>query len=251
MKLNPLTLKKVRTHARELFPRESCGIIVEDDYLPMNNLHPFPEKAFRMDESVFLQYPKLQSIIHSHPNGPEWPTKTDMACQRETAVPWGILPLDDTRFGEFFWVGNDEIPPLLKRPFRHGVTDCYALMRDWYILHRGIICEDVPRDWEWWNKGDNFYEDHFASLGFVTIDKRDVKEGDVFFACLRSKIVNHAGIYAGRGLIFHHVSSRLGYDPSCLSGEAPLGIWQRFIKKWIRYDPSIPTRKTVQVRPRS
>ena len=116
------------------------------------------------------------------------------------------------------WTGVPVLD-LEKRPFQHGITDCYSLIRDYFRTQRDIPLDEFPRDWEWWlEDGVNLYEQNFRSQGFEVIGAEDVQEGDCFLAQIRSPVINHAGVYVGNGLILHQLGMRGGYStahPSC------------------------------------
>lgn len=245
----PTVEREMIDHAIEEFPRESCGVVRDDKYCPQINVHENPEKGFRMDREVWTYgvYPgesKLQAVIHSHPNGPECPSMQDMVSQISSAIPWGIISTFRTvdekiRGTDPFWFGNGVLaPPLLGRKFRHGVTDCYSLIRDWYKLNRDVTLDEIPRAWEWWENGRNLYMDGFARAGFeeVLVHNRPLV-GDIALICIGSKIVNHAGVYVGEGRVMHHPASRRsnGYDETSLSRVEPIGPYLQRIARWVRH----------------
>ena len=256
---HPRVVAAMQRHAIESYPRESCGLLIDGVYMPCANIHPTPEKDFQIDATTWnasFLAGQVQALVHSHPGGPDHPTKTDMEQQIATALPWGILCTDGQVAGKPFWFGDQApVPPLDKRSFRHGVTDCYALIRDWYRLRRGVTLQDFPRDWEWWlpqRKEDgtlgeplNLYKDGFAAAGFVEISGEERREGDVFLAEIRTRDMeragmkpgtpNHGGIYLGRDLALHHLTARMPVDPTRLAEETPIGRYRNHITYWLRY----------------
>lgn len=225
------------------YPEESCGVVLRRKdgtafYYPMQNIAEDPLKSFRIDESKLA--PIMESVIavvHSHPNGPDCPSETDMRQQLALGVPFGIVTTDGVGcFEPFFWGDGTPKAPLIGRGFRHGVTDCYALIKDHFDVNLGIKLGEYPRDWEWWDSGQKLYEDHFALEGFSRIDENEVKEHDCFLAQIRSDTPNHAGVYVGGNLILHHLTARLPADASRLSRREPIGSWSKFICGfWVRH----------------
>src|SRR5699024_4319957 len=117
------------------------------------------------------------------------PSAADMRGQINTGVAWGIVATDGERCAGLAWWGDGvERAPLIGRGFVHGVTDCYALVRDYYAIELGIALPDYPRDWEWWHKGGNLYLEGVASAGFARIEADDAQPGDMWFAQLRSPV---------------------------------------------------------------
>lgn len=233
----------IKKDAMERFPIESCGVIVEGReglrYVAFENTSTSPTTSFHVDERLLLPIIKsVKAIVHSHPNGPDCPSETDMQQQQAWNIPFGIVTTDGSDcFEPFFWGKGVPKAPLIGRGFRHGVTDCYALVRDYFEDKLGVVLRDYPRNWEWWNEGGDFYERYFVTEGFFKIDESEVRENDCFMACIRSKTPNHGGIYVGNSLILHHLTSRLAVDPSRLSKREPIGAWTKLIAgTWVRHE---------------
>lgn len=241
-----------RAHARAEFPAESCGLVVNDAYIPCRNVAADPLEDFEVDkndQARALTQGRLQAVIHSHPFVPKTkedqpmlcPTKSDMEGQFLTAVPWAIVPLSaEVFFKPVIW-GTGEIPPLLGREFVPGVTDCFSLIRDLYRLGREecakqdidwpfppIDFADVARDPAWELNGENMYIDNFAKWGFVEISFSEARAGDVFLIGINHDTLNHAGVLIGNNLLAQHLPKRL-------SRREPAGLWARGATKWLRY----------------
>jgi len=252
-------IQAAKAHARAEYPREACGLIVGTRYLACENLAepveahregddecPCKLCAFVIDPKVYQQQlvtGQLKAVVHSHPNGPFFPSRSDMLAQVNSGVTWAIIALDEERIADpVVWGGDVPIPPMVGRRFLHGVTDCYSLIRDAYALGKDALAEqgieewpfppiklpEFPRDDDWWNRGFNLYDEGSAEVGFVEISSHEAKPGDVFLGQIRSDKNNHAGLLIGGGLILHHLPNRL-------SRREPAGIWGRHATKWIRY----------------
>ena len=250
MNLPVETIRAIEAHACAEYPRESCGIVLKDGaYIACEN-HAVdaghdPTQTFALNDAIYLKHyiaGDLAAIVHSHPEGSEYPTKADMEGQNSTRVPWGIIRTTQKadkgiKAHGLFWFGDGvPKPALIGRGFRHGVTDCYALIRDWYA-ESGIAIPEFPREWKWWNDGKtSLYEDHFADAGFEILPQSaKAKVGDVFFMRLYSKVPNHAGVYIGNGLILHHLTPNgNGYEPDWLSRREPVARRINLITAWLR-----------------
>lgn len=211
---------------------EICGVIINGEPVFLRN-----ESADPQNEFLISTVPEnIQAVFHSHPGGPFYPTLLDMRQQLSTDVPWGIACYSE-RHSEVFWFGTDAPKqPLIGRGFRHGVSDCYSLVQDFYKDVHDIEIMDVPRSWEWWANDESLYEDLFRKAGFTTIDASEILPGDSFLATIRSKTPNHAGVYLGDGLILHHTCGKDGYDPFRLSTVEPAARWFNFLSKVVRYE---------------
>lgn len=222
--------------------QEICGVIVDGKPVFLENESDDPDNHF-----LVKKYPdNIQGVFHSHPDGPFYPSLYDMRQQYAMVIPWGIAAHSKKDSGIFWW--GEDVPklPLIGRPFRHGVTDCYSLIQDFYKEVHDKNLTPVPRDWEWWDGAESLYTDNFERAGFYTVDSSDIKPGDVFFATIRSKVPNHAGVYLGNGLILHHTAGRSGYDPTKLSTVEPGARWFNYLSRVVRHEDDNLERKIGQ-----
>jgi proteasome lid subunit RPN8/RPN11 len=233
----------MREHTIAAYPCEAVGFLLSDgSYRPMENVSDDPEVGARVNSELLAEAMtsgSLRAFFHSHPNGPDCPSEQDMRSQIELDVPWIICSGNETATLPPFAFGDQltDPSPLVGRPFRHGVTDCYAAIRAWWLAERGVLLPDYPRQWEWWLDGESdLYQRNFADAGFRSIDSSEVQPGDVWLAQVRAPVPNHAGVYLGDGLAFHHPSSQLAFDPARLSKREPVARWQRHITHWLRRD---------------
>lgn len=243
---NQEIIEKAKLHAKKEFPKEAVGFVVGDKYVPLENIAENPCDTFQVKGEEWLRHGKVEGVIHSHPKGEAYPSAMDMSHQIETAVPWGIIVCDSERATNPIWFGEHVLDlPLTgeKRPFRHGVTDCYSLIRAGYKQLYGIHLLEFPRDWEWWMHDENLYLEGFETTGFYEISEHDVRPGDVFLACIGSRTIqdkgipNHGGIYLGGtgDVILHHLASKDPVDFTRLASEDYGLRWLKYVKKWIRH----------------
>lgn len=223
-------------HAEKEYPKESCGLVVDGVYRPYTNSAEDPLHDFRISPQGYagaMRAGTIQAVIHSHPEGQDCPSENDMAHQMASNLPWCIIPFvvssGNAIVSKPFWFG-DQCPtqPLLRRQFRHGVLDCYSIIRDWFKLKRDIQLVDCAREDEWWLHGKNYYLDKFKEAGFAQIDLYDVERDDVILAQIASPVPNHAAIYLGNNLIIHHLVNRL-------SAREPASRWQKFFTHALRF----------------
>lgn len=230
---------QLRAEAIEAYPNEAVWLITPGECRRVRNVASNPSATFRVDKRTMAAAVKrgLLAVVHSHPDGPDCPSEADMNGQLASGVPWGIISTNGEGCLPPFWWGDD-VPrePLIGRPFRHGVTDCYALIRDYYRLELGIVLPEYPRDWEWWLSGGDLYRQGFASAGFRVIDQAEAREGDMWWSQIRSPVPNHGGVYLGNGLILHHKTARLEADATRLSLREPIGRWMPYITTWLRHE---------------
>ncbi len=229
---DPAAIEAARAHAKRAYPNESCGFIVGGVYQAQVNRSATPADDFSVDPDAYiaaLREGGIQAVIHSHPDGPDHPSAADMRGQIDSGVPWGIITVNRGFPGAPFWWGDGvPVEAYVGREFRHGVSDCYSLIRDWYRLERNAVLPEFPRDWEWWEKGGDLYTDGFEKAGFRQISAAEAETGDVFLASIRSSVPNHGGILLENGIGLHHLQNRL-------SRHDPIARWMTHITHWLRF----------------
>lgn len=222
-------ISDMKAHALNEFPMECCGLVIEGDYHACTNVTHDPHKGFRFSPADASLIKYASHVIHSHVAGDDWPSRLDMEQQIETGIPWGIVLTDGKKANDpFFWGDSLPMQPLLKRGFRHGVADCYALLRDFYRTYRNVTLPVYPRDQEWWASGENMLNDLFEDAGFSEIEFSQLEWSDVVIGRVLGPVANHCAIYQGNGLILHHLSNRL-------SRHDPIGPWLKYATKFVRY----------------
>lgn len=255
----PAVIAAIRYQAQAEWPREACGVVTPDGYVPLRNVDPDPENAFDCTEEVqpYIIAGTIRALVHSHPHPAEgnakvrdWPSSADMRSQMAMNVPWGILvSAKDGTSEPWFWGPGMPIPPLVGRQFRHGPSgtdgkgDCYALVKDWFAQEHGIELLDLPREWNWWAHPElkpdtDIYDAHFEEAGFRTISASEVRRGDCAMITIPTQPIegngpaltrtNHAAVYIGGEKVLHHKWGRL-------SVEEMLGTWNRLVVRWVRH----------------
>ena len=221
-------IDKAIMHARSKLPEESCGFIVDDDYIPMKNRARDKIQNFSIDPKQYIIYnEKIRAIVHSHDNYPH-ASKDDMIHQLESGVPWGIINFFNGHFTEiFFWGDTLEVQDLVGRPFNHGVHDCFSLVRDYYRL-KGFTLPISPRENHWWKTEPSMLMKGYEELKcFKRVDPSEAKEGDIVLMIILAEVANHSGIYLGDGRILHHLYGRL-------SREESIYTWRKYIYGYYR-----------------
>lgn len=227
---------RAQHHAMEAYPAPSFGAVIGGNYVPYD--------ATSLEEAVARAVAHdADGLIYSKPDELPMPSAVEMELQKRANIAFGVMGgTPDTYEPAFTWGDSLERPPLIGRPFVHGIWDCYSLVRDAFELgqkgmaaqgfrdwpHPPIEMPDVPRDDAWWTKGQNLYIDWLKPAGFVQIDEEQARPGDGFFMKIRSDVLNHAGLLIDDNTILHHLPTRL-------SRRENGGIWFRQIEMWVRY----------------
>ncbi len=242
-------------HALEAFPGEAFGAVFGSRdrpvYRPVAEVADNSRANFRVDEAALRRLEEthgaLLAAVHTRSSTAAGnddldlslfvPTAAEMRAQAALAAPFGVVVCDRSQCIDRFWFGDQCPPlPLLGRPFRHGVTDCYSLIRDYYRQERNVLLPDFPRDWNWWVEGLDLYRVGFGKAGFRAIDAADSGIGDVVLFRVRSKVPNHAAVVQADGGMAHHPASLRPYDSLQASRCEPLERWRRFATHWLRHE---------------
>lgn len=201
--------------ARNLEPLEACGLIYVFKGRPRlrmcANFAEDPERDFAIspnDYAMAEELGEVVGVIHSHPNSSAEPSPVDCASHAASGLQWWIVGLigDDAEIRHMPAVSSSQ--PLVGRVFVHGVADCYSLIRDWYLMERGVDLPDFARTDQWWSKGQDLYIDGFPQAGFVEVAEPPVL-GDVLLMNIGANVCNHAAIFCGGDKILHHLHGRL------------------------------------------
>ena len=209
---------EIKQHALEVYPEECCGIIVEYNTIQKNKLlyckceNVADDKLnhFEISAVDFIRAEmigNIKAIIHSHDNSPH-ASKHDMEEQLRHGVPFGIVNIKNGQVQDLnFWGDRLPIQDYIKRPFRHGIYDCFSLVRDYHRGELGVTLKEVPREYKWWETDENLLYESLGKVGFVVL-KKDLKyleQGDCVLAQVRADYINHCGVYIGNGLLLHHL----------------------------------------------
>ena len=242
----------MRAHARQAHPQEACGAVFDTGdsriYRPVPDVADRSRADFHVEASVLHRledrHGTLSAVVVSHPWEEDGevepllftPSAAQMRAQMSLQVPFGVVVCSRSETFAPFWFG-DQSPawPPFERPFRHGVTDCYSLGRDWYRRHRNILLPDFPRDWDWWIAGRDLYRAGFERAGFREIDPAEARSGDALLYRIRSEVPNHSAVMLEDGRMLHHPAHWKPYDVEALACCDFAKRWERFLMHCLRY----------------
>jgi cell wall-associated NlpC family hydrolase len=231
--------EQMRQQAIEAYPLEAVWLITPGECRQVKNVHVDPENYFSVSKRVLASALSrgLLAVVHSHPNGIHAPSEADMLSQLALGVPFGLLTTDGEFASDLLWWGADTpVEPLLGRGFRHGTSDCYALIRDYYRTEKDVLLPEFPRSWKWWESGGEGFMAGYEKAGFVQIDQAEAREGDVWLAQLRSPVPNHGGVLLDNNMMMHQAGGTEPVDLSRLSIREPIHRYVSLITHWLRYE---------------
>lgn len=209
-------------HTADAYPDEAVGIVERGAYVRLENRSEQPGEDVALNDNDLVRVATADVFFHSHPDGIGCPSENDMRYQMQLGIPFVVMcwPLYDV----FCWGETLPRAPLLERGFRHGVHDCYSLLRDYYASERGITLMDQPRAWDWWSKkgGRDLYREHFDAAGFRVIDREQATEpGDGLLMAFNYEVPMHGAVVWSRDLLLHHPAGVKAVDPTRLSCLVP------------------------------
>ena len=107
LNLPPELLAQIIAHARAGYPEEICGLVAGREghavaVVPGRNISPTPRVAYEMDAVTLMRMVEwedtgldLLAIYHSHPQGPDEPSETDLAQATYPDAAYIIVSLAD------------------------------------------------------------------------------------------------------------------------------------------------------------
>ncbi len=242
------TIDEMQAHAMEAFPNIAVGIVSGWIYYKLAII-PAPE--IDKEDNWQISYKNelynhklnngvLRFVVFSRPRMVAYPNEREMVAQLASDAPWIYLRTDGVDCEDpVIWGKGSPLWAYIGRPFRHGVMDCYSLIRDYYKLEYKLFLDEYPRDWFWWDSKSDYlsamrppvkdlYGENFSKQGFTPIaNTTDLKQGDSVLMKLNSDSINHAAIYIGDGKILHHVSSMMPIDYKRVSKIDNYSLWAR------------------------
>ena len=224
-------------HAKEQDPKESCGLLIDikgkEKYYACKNLSNWSNQCFIIDPVDYAKAEdtgKILAVIHSHPTTQPIASQADMISCEDSKLPWHIVNPKTEQWG--YYEPSGYKPPLIGRHWVWGVTDCWALVRDWYKETKGIIL----KDWERPITPEEFIADPMFErcawrTGFRQLRPEEkLENGDLLFMSIMTAGLNHVAIFID-GDVLHHLADRI----SC---REPYNLWlQKCTGMRLRYAP--------------
>ena len=203
------------SHAKDQDPKESCGLLIDikgkEKYYPCKNLSNWANQCFIIDPDDYAKAEDtgdILAVIHSHPTTPPVASQADMIGCEQSGKIWHIVNPKTEQWG--FYKPSGYKPPLIGRHWVWGVTDCWALVRDWYKQEKSINLKDWERPitLEDFNK-DPMFDRCALKTGFRQLrSEEQLQNGDLLFMSILATGLNHVAIFLD-GDVLHHLTDRL------------------------------------------
>ena len=222
--LEPHVLASIQGHSVECLPRESCGMVVifkgRQKYVPCRNVSELPDTFVIHHEDQFRaeDMGEVVCYVHSHPGGTTAPSEADRDGVELSGAPW-VIVCPETGYTSTTLPTGYRVP-LYGREFVHGVSDCYAFVRDAYLQLCGLHLPDFDRVPLWWEKGYDLITENLLKAGFVVVPLNTLRINDGLVMRMGSGVPNHVGILVEDNTLGHHLPHRL-------SSKDVYGSWLR------------------------
>ena len=188
--------EQIINHAKQQYPSECCGLIVDGAFIACTNVADNPSETFRISPN---DWQPADVVVHSHPQGQRYLSGADRAAQHKMRCDWWLAVIN----ADSWEIVKYRYAPLLRgRTFRYGTHDCYGLIEDAYMLC-GIELMKYERKGEAQEIADNAFIVNFPRSGFYQVELTDMQPGDVILTSIRGN-ANHASIYLGDEQVLHH-----------------------------------------------
>ena len=216
----------IRQNAKNCYPNECCGFILDNNIVSCKNISSEPLISFIIDPDEVDKYGinNIKSFYHSHQKFDQF-SALDIAFSEKLNKKSILYICDLDIFKEYEPQGITL--PYINRPFFIGQFDCFTLTKEYMLRELNIKIEDK----EWFNNheeiknykkwGNSEYEKHqnntifldfFVSQGFIEV--KDLKKHDIILTKLPGvKFTSHICIYLGENKILHHFSDFSGIMP--------------------------------------
>lgn len=188
--------EQIINHAKQQYPSECCGLIVDGAFIACTNVADNPSETFRISPN---DWQPADVVVHSHPQGQRYLSGADRAAQHKMRCDWWLAVIN----ADSWEIVKYRYAPLQRgRTFRYGTHDCYGLIEDAYMLC-GIKLMAYKRKGEAQEIEDNAFIVNFPKSGFYQVELNDMQPGDVILTSIRGN-ANHASIYLGDEQVLHH-----------------------------------------------
>lgn len=232
----------LQSHLLSCYPQEGCGIVINNTFIPVENISDNPADSFEMDKNIYLDNEnELQAIIHSHTLNirdldPRTPSYEDMKSADSVGLPFGIVHVDGENVSDILWFNCDEVQPFLNRDYIPSVYDCYTLLNDYYRVNYNIDFGLHPRPpyWEDWDSAYLYksiltYEQGFDEISSKILDKQEIlQKGDIIIFRIGATYPTHFGVAISEEKFIHHLFLRKSCEDTLLR-------WKRQILYIYRY----------------
>lgn len=190
---------------------EICGVIINNNVYPCQNISVNPQKNFTISPLDYLKINKIKDnkidyIYHSHNQNSTF-SEFDKINLYNLKLRGFLYSKKSDSFSYFFPESYQN--KYVGRLFEIGISDCYSLICDYYQNELNIELPKIKRADGWHKKTPNIINENIPS-SFIRIKLEESKKNDIIvFDLLNNNIPCHFGIYLENDLILHHPRNKL------------------------------------------
>lgn len=236
IELNDLQKERIKDWTFRCYPKEMCGFLTKDDFIPCENISEDPEHSFKIaPESTARWFREAIAIVHSHTKSVSkvtlfdlrTPSKADYNGQKLTGLPWLIVGCEGITVSDPIQLPRVPSREYIGRQFQWFLNDCYNLVQDWYLFELGIELPEaiIPEDYCSVRTTNGIFEQHIESYGFKEVPYQSLQDNDLVLLNVAGFEGNHLGVYS-QGFIYHQ---------DLVSQKVPYSSFVGRIKKVLRY----------------
>lgn len=220
IELNAIQTDKIKAATLAAFPREMCGVLTDDDFIQIDNIHNEPEHSFTMHSLQWGEaVDQAVAVVHSHVKKPEHqlgidtrtPSGKDVKYQKLSGLPWLIVATEGQNVTPPVQIPREPSAKYEGREFIWYINDCFTLVIDYYKFQLDI---DLPE-----NVFDAFNDDisqviaeYAEQHGFYDVMNIDeIQNGDILVLNSLGLQENHLGVYLD-GMVLHQMQTSR-FDP--------------------------------------
>lgn len=200
----------IMEHCLAAMPLEACGVIIEGQFHSVANLITVRDQ-FLMDSVEVMRLIReqgpIEAVVHSHVYQPAIASEPDLVGCERTGVPWFIVSVPTGKWIDIRPSGF--VAPLIGRRWAWGSQDCYSLIRDGLRLMGGVDIADHIRTVDMYPAIGPWIDEGWEQRGFVKLPvDAPWQHLDVAGMKIRSKHVNHVGLWLEGDMILHHLANQ-------------------------------------------
>jgi proteasome lid subunit RPN8/RPN11 len=241
-------IEHFRQCAMDDYPNETCGYFLNDGtYQPCQNTAKDKHDMFMIGAGDRRAYAdKAIGVGHSHTGNIIHPTGADIAFQVHTGLDFALCRTDGNATTKPLVWGPSVHVPLLGRRWRWGPAgsdnrgDCWACVKDAVKEYTGLDMRDVPRDEDFWERGENLLNEWLPQLGWVPTNS-PTRHGIATFA-IGHRIEHHLGFIIDEVQMVHHLPPDGKHKSDRLSTIEPIEKFKRHLRRYWKH-PTIEAKQ--------
>lgn len=219
-------------HFASVYPEEGCGILLNRkgtlEWHPCQNVADDKLNNFKIAAKDFITLVlqgDIEAVVHSHPDSSCQPSASDKKASEHLKIPYHIYSFPEVE--KCIYTPKKKANPLVGRVYDFNTSNCYTIVRDYYLQEYNKSLPMVEFEEDFYEKGIPYFEDLALKCWKGKVVETPEK-GDIILFKIHNDTENHCGVYIGNGQYIHHMKDRLSCTESIYTGMG------KFITRYIR-----------------